>query len=281
MATADTKATRPGGRAWPRPERDPVLQRIQPKGIPLLYGEEDLEMGEADLHTRTCDILIYGLEFHLAPRPSLEVFGNLNLFYSDEAPERYVSPDVLVVEPTAPLSDDIRSYRIGEQGPAPVFVAEVLSFRTWQQGDLNFKPILYGDLGIEEYALVDPTGDMLPERLLLLRRQSSGQWLDSQDADGGITSQLGFRIVIEADGQVRVLDARTGKRYIRPREAQATADDLLRERKARQAAERAQRRAEKQARTEAEARREAEERLKHLQEEVAKKATKPRDKGKQ
>ncbi len=32
-------------------------------------------------------------------------------------------------------------------------------------------------------------------------------WQDEQDADGGITSRLGFRVVIENDGQLRVIDA--------------------------------------------------------------------------
>ncbi|HEY7423021.1 MAG TPA: hypothetical protein VH682_02150, partial [Gemmataceae bacterium] len=67
-------------------------------------------------------------------------------------------------------------------------------------------------------------GEMLEQRLLLLRRQRDGLWRDEQDADGGITSRLGFRIVIEDDGQLRIINAQTGKRYARPDEAQAIAD---------------------------------------------------------
>jgi hypothetical protein len=108
---------------------------------------------------------------------------------------------------------------------------EVLSRRTAQQGDLTQKPQIYADCGVSEYALVDPTGQYLGQRLLMRRRQTDGTWLDSQDADGGVTSALGFRIVFDDDGQVRVTNAATGQRYARPHEAQSEYD-------ARRAAER-------------------------------------------
>jgi Uma2 family endonuclease len=202
--------------------QDPVLRRLQPKGMPLLYGNEDFEMGESTIHTITAAILFYGLAFHFAPRAAFRVFGNLNLYYSDD-PTEYLSPDVMVVRPPRALPEQLTSYRIGEQGPAPVLVCEVLSFRTWQQGDMGRKPIRYSALGVEEYIVADVTGDMLEQRLLLLLPQRDGSWREEQDADGGITSRLGFRVVIEEDGQLRVIDAKTGERYPRPEEALAEA----------------------------------------------------------
>jgi Uma2 family endonuclease len=202
---------------------DPVLRRLQPKGMPQLFGDEDLEMGESTIHTLTVGILLYGLGFHLASQAAFRVFGNMNLYYSDD-PMDYVSPDVMVVRPPRPLPAQLSSYRVGEQGPAPLLVAEVLSFRTWQEGDMDRKPVRYSALGVKEYIVADVTGEMLEQRLLLLRRTRDGSWRDEQDRDGGITSRLGFRIVTEADGQLRLLDAKTGKRYARPEEAQAEAD---------------------------------------------------------
>jgi Uma2 family endonuclease len=202
---------------------DPVLRRLQPKGLPQLFGNEDLEMGESTIHTITVDILRYGLGFHFAPQTRYRVFGNLNLYYSDD-PTEYVSPDVMIVRPPRALPEQLTSYRIGEQGPAPVLVAEVLSFRTWQEGDLDRKPVRYSALGVEEYILADVTGEMLEQRLLLLRRQRDGSWRDDKDPDGGITSRLGFRVILEEDGQLRLVDTKTGKRYARPAEAQAEAD---------------------------------------------------------
>jgi Uma2 family endonuclease len=202
---------------------DPVLRRLQPKGTPLLFGNEDFEMGESTVHLITAGILFYGLSFHFAQLVGYRVLGNLNLYYSDD-PTDYLSPDIMVVRPHRQLPEPLMSYRIGEQGPAPTLVAEVLSFRTWQQGDLGRKPIRYSALGVDEYIITDVTGEMLEQRLLLLRRQRVGSWKDEQDPDGGITSRLGFRLVIEDDGQLRVVDAETGKRYARPEEAQAAVD---------------------------------------------------------
>lgn len=206
--------------------KDPVLRRLQPKGMPLLYGKEDLEMGESTVHTVTAGILFYGLCFHFGRRTGYRVFGNLNLYYSDD-PTDYVSPDVMVVKPSRGLPVQLASYRVGRQGPAPVLVGEVLSFRTWQQGDLDRKPRVYSRIGVEEYIVADVTGAMLEQRLVLLRPQPDGTWRDEQDADGGITSQLGFRVVIEADGQIRLIDEKSGKRYARPEEAQAAVDRAL------------------------------------------------------
>jgi Uma2 family endonuclease len=213
---------------------DPVLRRLEPKGMPLLFGEEDLEMGESSLHTRTCNALLYGLEFHLADRPQTRVFSNLNLYYSDEDPTGYLSPDLMVVRPSRRLPRNIASFRIGHEGPAPLLVAEVLSFRTYHQGDLTSKPVLYASLGIPEYLLIDVTGELLPRRLLILRRRDDGFWDEDRDADGGITSRLGFRVVLEEDGQLRVVDAKTGKRYARPEEAQQATDACAAEAQARQ-----------------------------------------------
>jgi Uma2 family endonuclease len=205
---------------------DPVLRRLQPKGMPLSFGNEDLEMGESTIHTITAGILLYGLGFHFASQANYRVFGNLNLYHSEDTTD-YVSPDVMVVRQSRALPAQLASYWVGQQGPAPALVGEVLSFRTWQQGDMGRKPIHYSALGVEEYIVTDVTGEMLEQRLLLLRRQRDGSWRDEQDADGGVTSRLGFRVVLDADGQLRVLDAKTGKRYARPEEAQATADRVL------------------------------------------------------
>jgi len=196
----------------------------QPLGsIPLLFEDEGLEMGEAEVHKQTTDIIYYGLEFHFARAGRYRVFSDLNLYYDPDNLVAYASPDVMVVElhETPQVIGERSSYRIGEDGPVPLLTTEVLSFRTFQQGDLTYSPEVYARMGVDEYILVDVTGEFLPEKLLLKRRQRDGSWLDQRDRDGGITSSLGFRLILEADGQVRVFDPATGRRYPRPGEAYA------------------------------------------------------------
>jgi Uma2 family endonuclease len=190
-------------------------------GLPNLYEDEGQdEMGETSDHTDSTDILLYALRAHFATKADFDVRANLNLYYRPSPQLNYVSPDVMVTRPPQPLPRDLPSYRIGKHGPAPVFVAEVLSRRSFQQRDLTAKPVLYFRLKIAEYLLIDVSGQFLPQQLLLRRPADGGKWIDAQDADGGITSNLGFRVIVEADGQIRVIDAATGHRYLRPSEAE-------------------------------------------------------------
>jgi Uma2 family endonuclease len=217
-------------------------------GMPLLYeDEEEGDMGDASWHTDAMDIALYGVMAHLRDRPELQVFANLNLYYSTRDRSAYVSPDLMVAEPNE-VQVNVPSYRIGEQGPAPLLVGEVLSERTAQQGDRREKLPIYAGLGIREYILIDTTGRFLPERLLLKRLRRNRTWKDEQDADGGVTSRFEFRFIIDADNRLRVVDARAGAPYVRPDEAPARLDQLT---------------------VEVEARRKAEERVRALEEELA------------
>jgi hypothetical protein len=119
----------------------------------------------------------------------------------------------------------------------PILTAEVLSLRSYQQQDLSNKPVLYRRLGVAEYLLIDTTGEFLNDRLLLRRAVGADEWADEPDTGGGVTSALGFRVVIKGDGRIRVLDAATGRPYPRPDEADAEAAARRAAEEARQAAE--------------------------------------------
>lgn len=232
---------------------DAAAEEIGDDGLPNLYEDEGQEeMGETSDHTDSTDILLYALKAHFATKVDFDVRANLNLYYRRLPRWNYVSPDVMVTRPPKPLPRDLRSYRIGEQGPAPVFVAEVLSRRSFQQRDLTAKPVLYSGLKVAEYLLIDVSGQFLPQRLQLRRPNDVGNRYDTQDADGGITSALGFRVVLDADGQIRVIDAATGHRYLRPSEAEEARREAV---DARRVAE--------------EARREADARIRELEAELA------------
>jgi Uma2 family endonuclease len=235
--------------------------------MPVMYEDEGQdEMGETSFHELTIKILSMCLANHLKKQALIQVFSNLNVYYHLIDRWAYFSPDVMVVRPFRPLEGEVTSYRIGEDGPAPVLVIEVLSRRSAQQQDLTNKPILYAQHGIAEYMLVNVTGEFLPQRLWLKRLLPDQTWVEGQDADGGVTSQLGFRVVLEGDGQVRVVDTATGHRYVRPDEAEERIQ-----------AEAEARRQAQEARLYAEARvRELEERLREVEEKPAKRRKKPK-----
>lgn len=218
-----------------RPMLDPALMPlpVNANGIPIFYeDEEEGDMGESDIHTISGATLRTGVAAHLAPKAKYRVFFNMNCYYLD-GPRHpiskslpYLSPDVMVVKPNRDLGPRVTSYTIGKDGPSPLFVTEVLSERSAQQRDMKEKIKIYARLRIREYALVDVTGEFLPGKLLLKRLQSDGTYRDRQDRDGGITSRLGFRIIVDVDGEVRVVDAKSGRRYPRPSEAAALAERI-------------------------------------------------------
>jgi Uma2 family endonuclease len=207
----------------PLPESPPMP--IIAIDMPVLFEDEGYEeMGESIPHSTTEAIVRFGLMAHLRGRPDLVVLPDMNLHYHPLKREPYVSPDVMVVRPDRPLSEELASYRVGVDGPMPILTVEVLSRRTYQQGDLHDKADVYRQNGVAEYVLIDVTGRYLHERLQLRRLQPDGAWAIFQDADGGVTSDLGFRIRIAPDRRPRVFDVATGRAYPRPEEAADVAD---------------------------------------------------------
>src|SRR4051812_34134961 len=111
-----------------RPRTPPDDLPILAVDMPVLYEDEGQEeMGESRPHTTTEAILRFALVAHFRTRPGCEVLSDMNLYYHRVDRLAYVSPDVMVVTPFAPLPPDLKSYRIGQNGPAPVLTVEVLS----------------------------------------------------------------------------------------------------------------------------------------------------------
>jgi Uma2 family endonuclease len=194
-------------------------------GWPIMYeDDEEGDLGESNPHVVTDETLHICLKAHFRSRKGYQVFSNMNLYYERVLPQRlsrapYVSPDNMIVVPYTRLPDDVASYWIGIDGPAPLATIEVLSKRSAQQRDRKEKGILYAKLGIAEYILVDVTGKYLAEKLLLRKLQPNKKWKDVRDPDGGVTSKLGFRLIVGEDGQLSVIDSETGQPYDRPAEA--------------------------------------------------------------
>ncbi len=234
--------------------------------MPVVYEDEGQEqLGDSLCHSMSQYFIYFGLVAHLADRPELEPLPDMDLHYHPTDREAYISPDLMIVCPATPLPLSLASYRIGDQGPAPILVVEVLSERSHQQGDLTTKPIIYAALGVAEYILVDVTGDLLPEKLQIRCLDQDEFWIKKQDSDGGVTSALGFRIIIDEDGEVRVINQASGNRYARPHEAEQKAEALRNAERARLEALEGWREAEVARREGEETRRELEHALRESQ----------------
>jgi len=236
--------------------------------MPVMYEDEGQdELGEADHHYDTVAIFRFGVSAHLAGTKH-RVFSDLNVYYHPIDQEAYVSPDGMVVTPTSDLRDTIASYKVGRDGPNPILTAEVLSKRSYQQQDLTTKLNVYAAMEVAEYYLIDTTGKFLEQRLLLKKRQEDGTWQDVVDADGCVSSRLGFRLRIDQDERLRVLDAKTGQPYARPDEAESERKAFQLELAKRERAESKLADAEQRRLAEAEARQLAEQKNRELQAEL-------------
>lgn len=198
-------------------------------GIPIIYEDdlkEELGVGEGSYHYDAGSVIYWALVSHLRRYyPEFRPFANLDCHYLDAPKSRksgrspYVTPDVMVVKPAVPSQRTFDSYRIGKDGTAPYMAVEVLSHHSGVIRDPVEKPEIHARLGIQEYILLDELGRFLPQPLLLKRLRDDRTWEDLIDDDGGVTSQLGFRLV--HDGKVSVIDVLTGRRYPHPDEAEA------------------------------------------------------------
>ena len=175
------------------------------------------------------------------------------LVYPEEGnPRNRIAPDVLVAFGVGTHSRS--SYLVWKEGKPPDWVLEVASPST-AANDLDYKRRAYAAMGVPEYWLFDPKGDVFP----------SGQpRLQGLALSGGGYVRLAPR---RADGVTMIrsgvlgLDLRAEGEFIRMRDP-ATREDILHQREfkalAEREAERAQQEAARRKGAEAHAKREAE-----------------------
>jgi Uma2 family endonuclease len=162
-----------------------MFERSSDKTISYYYDshptEEDL-MGETALHITVIRYLVNVLMW-LFHEQACSVHENLNFYVTDDENEYPIVPDIAVIKgvPFALLT----SWRIGETGPAPHVVFEIASESTWER-DLTEKPVIYGQIGVQEYYAYDPYEPPLP----LSRRKGKRLFGWQRDARTGLLRQL-------------------------------------------------------------------------------------------
>ncbi len=217
----------------------------------LVYPEsDDKPMAETDKHRKLMIDCIQMLEHHFQDVNDAYVSGNLMMYYKEGNPRKSVSPDVFVVFGVS--KKQRRTYRVWEEGQAPDFILELASRSTYRQ-DLTAKRELYASvLGVREYYIYDPYGEVSPS--FLGYRLVDGVYEEIGFVNGRLPSVVLGLELGERDGALGLYDpVRSAwleplERRVRHADARAAA-----EAKARQEAD-ARAQAEAKARQEADAR---------------------------
>jgi Uma2 family endonuclease len=213
-------------------------------------------MAETTLHRKIMSNMIEGLERRFRDVEDVWVGGNLFFYFEKGNPRAVVAPDVLLVHGVSKWDRPI--YKLWEEGRAPSLVMEITSSSTKDE-DLNDKKDIYRRLGVEEYFLFDPYGDYLKPRLQGYRLESGWYLPISPEPDGSLVSRT-VGLLLRTEGErLRLVEPETGRPLPWGEE----------ESEAREAAESAREAAEARAAAEAAARKAAEERVRLLEEELA------------
>ena len=227
-------------------------------------------MAETLEHQQVMIDLIQGLRGRYAGVPGAWVAGNFFFCYEEGNPNAHVSPDVMLAEGLAPR-ERRPNYLLWQEKP-PSLVVEVTSRSTCQE-DTGKKKSLYERIGTAEYVLFDPFGEYLRPRLQGYRLERGRFQPIRLEADGSLRSRT-TGLTFRPEGlRLRLVDTATGKPILWHEETEAAFSQvgqvlsqveqvLSQEAAARQAAE-------VKAAEEAAARRMAEERIRALEQELA------------
>ncbi|HZF07988.1 MAG TPA: Uma2 family endonuclease [Thermoanaerobaculia bacterium] len=237
----------------------------------VYYPESDgRPMAETEVHGQVMIDLWNALRRRYASVPDVYAWGNMFLYYQQGNPSACVAPDLFLVHGVDKRVR--RTYKLWEEGRVPSLIIEVTSKSTRDEDEVEKKGI-YERLGVEEYFLFDPLGEYLRPQLQGYRRVGGRYQALAPEADGSLASRTtGLRLAPEGE-RLRLRDAATGEPLLwseEQAEAQQAAEEHARaaEERAGQEARRAEREAQR-ADQEMRARQSAEERIRQLEEELA------------
>jgi Uma2 family endonuclease len=184
----------------------------------IFYPSSDGEpLAESYTHLYAILTTLEVLKQYLSGRQAT-VLADQFLYYAEGFPRIRVAPDVMVIFDVAPGGRD--NYKIWEEGQVPKVIFEITSKGTKNQ-DLEFKKILYEQLGVSEYWLFDPKGEWIKEKLKGYRLQEDTYQLITD----GRSEPLQLRLVIEGE-LIGFYREDTGEKLLIPDElAQALAQE--------------------------------------------------------
>lgn len=144
------------------------------------------EMGETAFHFKYVRLFSILLETFFASRTDVTVAGNMMVYHSEGNSRKWLSPDVFVC---FGVENKLRRvFKTWEEGVFPQVVFEIASDNTFEN-DLGGKRLDYARLGVEEYYLLDPEREYLPQPLMAFHRDK-GRLVSAPINDNRVMSIL-------------------------------------------------------------------------------------------
>jgi Uma2 family endonuclease len=187
------------------------------------YPSEDGEpMAESDFQRHSLIDSIKVLEIYFQNRDDVYVSGDLLIYYKKGDKDTSIAPDVFVVFGVDKKQRS--SYLVWEEAKAPDFVLEILSPGT-KNNDLAKKPQTYAGLGVKEYFIYDPLGELmeLPLKAMQLVEGSYREMAVNKLNNGNFSifsTVLGLEVTVES-GELAFYDPKTGKKLLTHEEENA------------------------------------------------------------
>jgi len=135
----------------------------------IIYPEQrEDDMGETSVHINLVANFFNILKLFFKERRDVFLSANMNLYYEEDNPNKWFAPDILIA---FGVPDHNRSsYQLWKENVSPQVIFEVSSERTWKV-DISEKLEVYGQLGVEEYYILDPEFAYLPAPILAFHHQ--------------------------------------------------------------------------------------------------------------
>lgn len=180
---------------------------------PIEYVTWDAEPMETSLHMVALATTVLVLRAYFRDRPDVYPIGSIFWFYEEGNPKARKCPDIMVVRGADPGRGMRDSWKSWEERADPCFILELTSRKTANE-DIGNKKDLYHRLGVREYFLFDPTGELLEDSLLGYRLIDGAYELLPPADDGGLlSSELGLRFVPEGPS-LALFEFHTGQRLL-------------------------------------------------------------------
>jgi len=191
----------------------------------LLKDDTEEDLVGSDLHQDAIRLLADNLR-SIAQRdePSWHVSSQLMILMGPVAGRPWhPSPDVFVHLTAGP--NPLQSFDAVGLG-APQFVVEVASPATWDY-DVDVKRLGYELVGVQEYLVFDPTGDLLGDQVRAWRATTAGFMPWGADRDGAWRSDA-LNLAFRPEGLLLRTIGRDGATLPSTTEALRQADEAMR-----------------------------------------------------